>query len=158
MQNRSQKTERQKLILKIIKESRITTQTELRDALREHDMDCDQATVSRDIKELNLVRVVDESGSYHYALLEEASPTFRVSRLAILKRFIKNITCSGNIIVIQTDPGSASPVAEAIDHLGLSDIIGTVAGDNTILAIVKEGKSAKKVVEKVFTELKEKNK
>src|SRR5262245_54941107 len=149
MQSRSQKVERQRLILRIIKESQVATQTELRDALREHGMECDQATVSRDIKEMSLIRVADESGNYHYSLLEEATPAIRVSKLAIVKRFIRSVDWSGNMIVIKTDVGSASPVAEAIDHLGLSDIIGTVAGDNTIFAVVKEGRSAKKVVEKI---------
>jgi transcriptional regulator of arginine metabolism len=158
MQSRSQKVERQKLILKIIKEAQVATQTELRDALKECGMECDQATVSRDIKEMGLIRVSDEFGNYHYSLLEEATPAHRISKLAIVRRFIKNIDWSGNIIVIQTDSGSASPVAEAIDHLGVPEILGTIAGDNTIFAVVKEGKVAKKVVEKILKGEKEKSK
>ncbi|MEW6736597.1 MAG: arginine repressor [Acidobacteriota bacterium] len=148
--------ERQKLILRIIKESRIATQGELRDALKASGMECDQATISRDIKELGLIRVADELGSYHYALLEEASPTIRTSKLAILKRFIKSVDWSGNIIVIKTDSGSASPVAEAMDHLDFPEIIGTVAGDNTIFAVVKDGRTTKQVAEKILKGLKEK--
>lgn len=146
------KTERQKLILKVIQQSKVATQNELRDKLKEHTVDCDQATISRDIKELGLIRVTDEAGEYHYALLEEASPTMRTGKAEILRQFLRGVDWSGNLLVIHTDTANAHPVAEAIDHLGFSEIIGTVAGDNTILAVVKEGVSAENIARKLLQE------
>lgn len=135
--------------MKLVKESPIATQGELREALKEAGSECDQATVSRDIKELNLVRVADESGQYRYTIIEEARPLARAPKLSILKSFIRSVESSGNMLVIITDAGSASPVAEAIDRLRLPEILGTVAGENTIFAVVKERVGARKVAEKL---------
>lgn len=146
------KAERQKMILKIIREAKIATQMELREALRARGVECDQATVSRDIRELALVKVADERGRYHYTLLEEASPTLRATKLGVLKRFIKTVEWSGNIVVIKTDPGNAPAVGEALDHLAFPEIIGTVAGDNTLLVVVREGTPARKAAEKILKE------
>lgn len=146
------KAERQKMILKLIREANIATQIELRDALKARGVECDQATVSRDIRELSLVKVADDQGRYHYTLLEEASPTIRATKLSVLKRFIKTIEWSGSMIVIKTDPGNAPAVGEALDHLAFPEIIGTVAGDNTLLIVVKEGMPARKAAEKILKE------
>lgn len=152
-QLKSGKAERQKAILKLVKEQAIATQTELRDALHAHGIGCDQATLSRDMKEIGLVKVSDVGGAYHYSLLEEASPTIRSSKISVLKRFIKDVEWSGNMLCIKTDPGHAMSVGEALDHLGLTEVIGDVAGDNTLFILVKEGVRPKKVAERILKEI-----
>ena len=147
------KADRQQLIVRLIRASRIGTQSDLRDALRAHGIECDQATVSRDIKELGLVKVVDASGGYHYALRDDVSPTVHASRLADLRRLIRTVEWSGNLLVIQTGPGNAPAAGEVFDHLGLAEILGTIAGDNTLLAVVREGVPPSKVAEKILKEV-----
>jgi transcriptional regulator of arginine metabolism len=147
------KAERQKAILKIIRTTRIATQHELREALlKKFDVECDQATMSRDMKEIGLVRLSDAEGNY-YALLNGAptEPQPTTERM-LLGRLVLSVQYSGNLVVIHTDAANAHPVAEALDRLGIPDIIGTVAGDNTILAVVREGAKAKKVADRILKE------
>lgn len=152
MHNGHTKTERQKLIRRLVKDLAIATQGELREALRSAGIEVDQATVSRDIKEMGLVRVADASGGYKYSFLEQAQPGQRALRLATLKSLIRHIDWSGNLLVIHTEAASAHPVAEALDHLGVSEILGTIAGENTVLAVVREGCSAEQVAERILKE------
>jgi len=147
------KTERHGAIREIVRERHIATQTELRDALAERGFDVDQGTVSRDIKELSIVKAAGGDGGYHYALIGDVTPTSRMARISLARQMVRSAIPSGNLIVVDCGPGNASAVAEAIDHLGLADIIGTVAGDNTVLAVVREGANAKQVVEKFWKEI-----
>ena len=101
----------------------------------------------------DVVKAAGEDGAYYYALIDDVSPTVRTSRVSILRQVVRSLESSGNLIVIQCGPGNASPAAEAIDHLGFRDIIGTIAGDNTVLAVVREGVDAKQVVEKFRKEI-----
>lgn len=142
------KTDRQKTILDLIHRYPIATHSELQARLRSAGIRVDQGTLSRDIRELSLVKVAAEGG-YRYALLEEANPTLPQRGIAVIKRFMRSIECSGNQIVIKTDAGAAQPVAEAIDRLNLEELLGTVAGDNTIIAVVKEGLVSRRVVNKL---------
>ncbi len=147
MRNKHTKTERQKLIKQLVNDLVITTQSEMREALKASGVEVDQATVSRDIKELGLVRVADAS-SYRYSFLEGAQPTKQVLRLAT--QLIRRIDWSGNLLVVHTESASAHPVAEAIDHLGIREILGTIAGENTVLAVVREGCSTEQVAERIM--------
>lgn len=131
----------------------MATQSDLRSALADRGIDCDQGTVSRDIRELGLVKAAGEDGHYYYAVLDDVSPIVRTSRLAVMKQMVKTIVTSGNMMVIKCGPGNAPAVGDAIDHLGFSDIIGTVAGDDTLFAVVREGVAAKRVAEKLLKEL-----
>ncbi|MBX7222038.1 MAG: arginine repressor [Blastocatellia bacterium] len=153
MKKLQDKAERQKTILKLIKEAALATQGDLRDALKTYGIECDQATISRDIKELSLVRVTDGDGHYRYAMLEEAHASpLRAKRLDVLRRFLQGVEWSGNMLVVRTDTANAHPVAEALDHLGFEGLLGTVAGDNTIIAVVKENFSAKDVALAILKE------
>ena len=153
MQMLMRKTERQNAIVELIHGEHVATQTELRDALRARGVECDQATVSRDIRELGLVKAAGEDGGYYYATIDDVSPAVRVSRISVLRGMIKAAIPSGNLIVIKCGPGNAASVGEALDHLRLTDIIGTVAGDDTLLAVVREGVSAKRVADKLLKEI-----
>lgn len=134
-------------ILEIIKEKAIETQEELAKELRKEGFNVTQATVSRDIKELRLIKVLRDNQQYCYAEPERA--TFSSDRL--LKMFKESITSfasSENLIVIKTLSGTAPAVAEAIDSLNWNDILGTIAGDNTILIIVKSKKNVSDVIDR----------
>jgi transcriptional regulator of arginine metabolism len=148
-----QKRERQQSIVEIIRSQQVATQSELRDALKARGVACDQGTVSRDIRELGLVKAASDDGNYYYALIDDVSPAVRTTRVSVLKQMVRSATASGNLIVIRCGPGNAPAVGEAIDHLGFSDVIGTVAGDDTLLVVVREGASAKRVADKFMKEI-----
>jgi transcriptional regulator of arginine metabolism len=147
------KSERQGAILEIVRRQPVATQSELRDALAARGLECDQATVSRDIRELGLVKAAGEDGGYYYASIEDVSPAVRVSRVSVLRQMVKAVIPSGNLLVLKCGPGNGPSVGEALDHLGLAEIVGSVAGDDTLLAVVREGASAKRVAEKLLKEI-----
>lgn len=137
------RTERQRRILSVIEKSAIDTQASLQAVLSKMGIPVNQATLSRDIRELGLIKV-EEEGAYRYVsrqTLPKAAPKPRA--LATISRFIQEITFSGNMIVVRTDSGAASYVAEAIDNLQLPQLLGSVAGDNTVFFVVSaEAKTA----------------
>jgi transcriptional regulator of arginine metabolism len=133
------KFERQGVILRLVSEQELSTQTELADALREAGFDAVQTTVSRDVADLGLVKVRNEKGRLVYAP-PGAADLSRLGELAsALRRWALSIIPTGNIVVIQTPPGHANALARAIDGAGLADVAGTVAGDDTIFVAAREG-------------------
>jgi transcriptional regulator of arginine metabolism len=143
------KPARQRSILAIVHGRTVATQAELKDFLKKQGQDVDQATLSRDIKELGIVKVPVDGG-YQYALLEEANPVIPAKSGALLGRFAKRITHAGQLVVIRTDAGNASPVAEAIDHLAWSEVVGTLAGDNTVFVACRSGGAARKIAGRIM--------
>jgi transcriptional regulator of arginine metabolism len=134
------KLRRQQLILEIINENLIMTQEELSNALRVRGIRATQATISRDFKDLQLVKTPAGGDSYRYAKPQGGQPDpgriyERLRRL--FQEAVVNYDFSGNLIVIHTLPGAAQGVASALDQSGWREIIGTVAGDDTILLVVK---------------------
>ena len=128
--------ERQGAIRRLVREGAISTQSELADALHAAGHDVVQTTVSRDIRELGLVKVRGPGGRLVYALPEDArprdlGPSFR--RVAL------SVESSGNLVLVTTPSGFASALAEEIDRAEHPRILGTVAGDNTILIVAREG-------------------
>ncbi len=133
--------ERQGVILNLIREQPISTQTELADALHGAGYDVVQTTVSRDIAELGLTKVRSESGRLVYAPPGSSNgDRFRELALA-LRRWALSVEASGNIVVVLTPRGYAAPLADALDDAGHPDVIGTIAGENTILVVTREGVS-----------------
>jgi transcriptional regulator of arginine metabolism len=131
--------ERQGLILQLVREQELGTQAELAEALRVLGHDVVQTTVSRDIAELGLVKVRAASGRLVYAPPGVANGNrFRELALA-LRRWALGFAASGNLVVITTPRGYATPLADAIDDAAHPDVIGTVAGENTILVVAREG-------------------
>jgi transcriptional regulator of arginine metabolism len=147
------KADRHRAILELVRQRPLSTQGELRDALRRRGIRVDQATVSRDLRELGVVRVPDPSNGFRYGAVEELAPAVRPGGRAVLARFVRSIEAAGNLLVIKTESGTAATVGEALDRLGLKDIIGTVAGDNTIFAAVREGVRASYVLKRIRGEL-----
>ena len=127
---------RQQAILRLVRQREVATQTELVHELHEQGIEVNQSTVSRDIKDLGLVKA-PSNGSYAYALPENQNQLTR-RNWRILREFITSIDGSGHLAVVHTDSGNAHPVAEAIDRLDLAEVVGTVAGDNTLLVILRE--------------------
>ena len=125
-------------IREIIEKEPILTQEALADALRQQNIEVTQATVSRDIKELMLVKITGEDGLTKYALPQEKEAVVAKSRMErLFKDTVIKVDYSENIVVIKTLPGAANAVASTIDNARWPEIIGTVAGDDNIIAVVK---------------------
>ncbi|NLJ99854.1 MAG: arginine repressor [Clostridia bacterium] len=132
------KQERQRAILKLISESEINTQSELVDRLAVQGFKATQATVSRDIKEIGLIKVPAGKKRYRYS----TPPQHKIDNVfGRLKRMFQDsvveFDSSENLILIKTLPGTAQAVASCIDNMEWEDLLGTVAGDDAILVIAK---------------------
>lgn len=132
-----QKAARQHRIATLLAESAITSQGQLVDLLASEDVKATQATVSRDLEDLGAIKVRVPGGETVYAIPElpadQIAPSDHLRR--VLGEWVVEIGVSGNIVVLRTPPGSAHVVASAIDRSGHSDILGTVAGDDTIMVV-----------------------
>ncbi len=140
------KAKRQALIREIVEAQSIQTQEELAEALRVRGVVATQATVSRDIREMHLLKVLDENGGYRYATMEKNDTGVNDRLIRMLSDSVVEINSANNLIVIHTLPGSAHVAAEAIDNLKWSETIGTIAGDNTILVIVRSNDEVESVI------------
>lgn len=144
-----EKNKRQQLILTIIAQKPIETQLQLLQELRAKGLKVTQATVSRDIKELGLIKVPFGENSYRYAPPPEerrANPYVRLERL--FRDAVTKVDFSENLILIRTLPGAAHAVASCIDQIQWQEIIGTVAGDDTILVIVKPKEAVPEILQR----------
>jgi len=126
------KQKRRSIILHIISGDRVASQQELLDKLSRRGVRTTQATVSRDIRELGLVKVADSGNGYRY-LPGGSGPG---AAAPIAEGVVYSIAVSGNLLVVRTRPGHAQSVAAGIDSLGWSEILGTVGGDDTVLIIL----------------------
>lgn len=140
------KNARQTRILNIIAEQDIETQEELASTLRADGYNVTQATVSRDIKELRLIKTLSKNGSYKYTVSEKAEHNLGDRFVRMFVDSVISITYANNIIVIRTLSGSANVAAEAIDSMQWEEILGTMAGDNTILVVVRTNEETPMVV------------
>lgn len=128
-------------ILRLIAAQDIATQTELVEALGDAGIQAAQATISRDIAELGLVKVRGEGDRMVYAPAG-TSDRDRVRMLSrALRRWASTIRCSSNLVLITTPAGYADPLAQVIDEASHPDVLGTIAGDNTVLVVADEGLS-----------------
>lgn len=139
---------RQNTILEIISNHDVETQTELCNMLIDKGYKITQATVSRDIKDLQLVKVLTNSGRYKYVLPTAHSSGPISDRFTkIFRETILNISSSGNLILVKTLSGCGPAAGEAIDSLGITHTIGSVAGDNTVLIILDDPSNKDVVLE-----------
>ena len=142
------KARRHMAIRDIVTSHRISTQEELCQVLSALGYLVTQATVSRDIKELKLVKVSSPDG-YHYALPDVPAPRASMERMRrIFLDTVVEITDSENLVVFKTIPGSAHLVASNIDAANIPEIVGSVAGDDTIIVVVKPKEAVAKVLER----------
>ncbi|WP_459481903.1 arginine repressor [Clostridium saccharoperbutylacetonicum] len=143
------KSKRHTKILEIIGSREIETQEELAEALKKEGFDVTQATVSRDIKNLKLIKIQASSGKSKYVVSAGEHKNI-IDRLSnILVNTVLSVENVDKMVVIKTITGSAPIAAEAIDNLESADIAGTVAGDNTIFILVRSVESAEDLVEKI---------
>lgn len=143
------KSKRHTKILEIISSKEIETQEDLAEALKLDGFDVTQATVSRDIKTLKLIKVQGSNGKSKYVVSsgEEKNIVDRLSN--ILSNTVVSVENIDKMVVIKTISGSGSAAAEAIDNLEGTDIAGTVAGDNTIFILVRSLEKAEELVAKI---------
>ena len=143
------KSSRHNLILEIIETMDIETQEELAEELKRRGVKVTQATVSRDIKELRLLKVLSENGGYKYATVERAEKGMNDRFARILAESIVNIESVNNLIVISTLSASANAAGEAIDSMKWSEVLGTIAGDNTLLIIARSNEAVESVLGRI---------
>ncbi|HZK26536.1 MAG TPA: arginine repressor [Thermoclostridium sp.] len=135
-------------ILELIDNYDIETQDELVEKLKEHGMDVTQATVSRDIKELRLVKVTNKEGKSKYKSMNNDPGVVSDKLITILRGGYVLSDYANNILVIKTLPGMAQAVASAVDSLVWEDIVGTIAGDDTIMIVTRAERIAEELQER----------
>ena len=137
------KSQRQAKIMEIISTSNVETQEQLLDALQKEGFRGTQATISRDIKELRIVKELTSMGTYRYTTSSaEVSGSFSSRLNTIFKECVIGIDYAQNIIVVRTLPGLASAAGSAIDAMNLSLVVGTLAGDDTVMVVMRDNNAA----------------
>ena len=137
------KSQRQAKIIEIISNTNVETQEQLLAALQQAGFTSTQATISRDIKELRIVKELTSFGTYRYTTAaRELSGTFSNRLNSIFKECVTGFDYSMNIIVIHTLPGLASAAASALDAMKMSVVLGTLAGDDTVMVVMRDSNSA----------------
>lgn len=137
------KNSRQEKILELISTHDIETQEQLLQALKEHGFPVTQATISRDIKQLRLVKKTGPHGSMRYEISETNSmPEFSSTIEKIFKQSVVQYSCAQNLVVIKTLPGLASAACSAIDQMALPTVLGSIAGDDTAFIAMRDSASA----------------
>ena len=132
------KIQRHAAILRIVRERRIESQDELREALSEEGFVVTQATLSRDIRELGLAKLADPQGGAYYAHPHRAA--LRPDLGQVLPALLVSVDGVGPLLVLKTASGSAGAVTEALDQAGWGEVMGTIAGDDTVLVITRSQK------------------
>ena len=140
------KANRQALIREIVENQVVQTQEELAEKLSERGMVVTQATVSRDIKEMHLFKVLSDGGVYRYATMDKGGQGVSDRLIRMLSDSVLEVVSANNLIVVRTLPGSAHVAGEALDSLKWPEVLGTIAGDNTILVIVRSNEEVDAVV------------
>jgi len=130
----------------MIEKYEIETQEELAEKLKEVGMDVTQATVSRDIKELRLLKVMTKDEHYKYAPISQADGAISNRLLTIFTESFASCDYANNIVVVKTLPGMAQASASAVDSLKWAEIVGTIAGDDTIMIVCRAEKIAEELV------------
>ena len=137
------KTQRQAKIMEIISNQDVETQEQLLDALRAAGFNSTQATISRDIKELRIIKELTNFGTYRYTTsAKEVSGSFSSRLNTIFRECVTDFDYAQNLMVIKTIPGLASAAGSAIDAMNMSVVIGTLAGDDTVLVVMRDTNAA----------------
>jgi|LSQX01.3.fsa_nt_gb transcriptional regulator of arginine metabolism len=144
----SMKYNRQAKILEIIENEVIETQEEIAEKLKQLGMDVTQATISRDIKELRLIKVMSADNRYKYAPFSKTENVVINRLITIFAESYVSSDYANNIVVVKTLPGMAQASASAIDSLSLTEIVGSIAGDDTVMIVCRAEKIAEELVEK----------
>jgi len=144
------KAARQELILRIIEENEIENQSQLLEALKKHGIVSTQATVSRDIRELRLIKELTPGGGYRYvAPAKKEISNYSAKLRTILKECVTSFDSAQNIVVLKTLPGLAPAACSAIDGMAIKNLVGTLAGDDTAFLAMKDAESARAFCEEI---------
>ena len=137
------KSKRQEEILRIIEEVDVETQDQLLEQLRLRGVTSTQATISRDIKELHLIKELTGYGTYKYVVSERKTSLNFAGRLrTIFKEGVTSFDVAQNIVVVKTMPGLASAACAAVDGMEIPDLVGSLAGDDTAFLVMRDTESA----------------
>ena len=128
------KNARQEMIIKLIKEHDISTQEELTAKVKAAGVEATQATCSRDIKELGIIKITMPDKTTKYAVLDRTGDVAPGRLLAVFANSLISVQSAMNMLVIKTLPGMAAAAASALDSMHLEDVVGTIAGDDTVFA------------------------
>ena len=134
---------RQGQILKLVQQQQVHTQEEIAEELAKRGVPATQVTLSRDLRELGLVKT--PSG---YRELSREEPS--TDAVGVISEFVIDMRCAQNLIVLKTDPGHANPVASALDHTAWAEVVGTIAGDDTVLVITPDHAAAEQLRERLL--------
>lgn len=146
------KSERQQAILSIIAQREIETQEQLLEALKDTGIDATQATISRDIKQLRLVKELSSTGGYKYTAVQHRTDPGMEGRLrTIFRESVTSFDLAQNIVVLKTLPGLANAAAAALDSMELPELVGTLAGDDTAILIMRTNASAQAFCDEAHT-------
>ena len=143
------KNQRQQLILELIDQHRVTTQEELADRLRGKGYHVTQATISRDIRELNLTKVPASDGGQRYASLTKDSEDLGDKFIRVLRDGFVSMDKAQNMLVIRTVSGMAMAVAAAVDAMHFDQVLGCIAGDDTIMCAIRSVDETLQVMGKI---------
>ena len=135
-------------ILELIERHEIETQDELAEKLREIGVEVTQATISRDIRELRLVKVLSGEGRYRYASVNQDAASMSDRLLIILREAFVSSDYANNILIVKTLPGMAQAVASSVDALGWYEVVGTIAGDDTLMIVCRAERFAEELMER----------
>lgn len=144
------KETRQQAILELVSRRTVATQAQLQGLLRRQGHAVDQATLSRDVRELGLVKTSDGAGRPRYATVEAVAPPRHPRPESLVARLVRQVEPSGNLVVVKTAAGEANPVALALDRLDWPEVAGTVAGDDTLILVVRGKARAAKVAHRIL--------
>ena len=145
----SAKQQRQAALQQILRETVVHSQAELQARLRQRHIRVSQATLSRDIKELGLIKTPLQDQRYRYAMPEEKVQERRYDRLQLaFAHFVRCYDHAGHLLVVKTSPGTAHAVAVDLDAMQWDDIVGTIAGDDTILVVTRSARAVRRLHER----------
>ena len=143
------KTRRQAKILELIQRNDVETQEELSAYLVREGFQVTQATVSRDIRELKLTKIAMDNGKQKYAVITDADSGMMEKYARVLREGFISMDLAKNIVVIKTVSGMAGAVCAAIDAMKFQEMVGSIAGDDTIMCIIRDDEEAVKIMKKL---------
>ncbi|MFR6056797.1 MAG: arginine repressor [Eubacteriales bacterium] len=143
------KKDRQKVVLDLINEFEIDTQEELTAKLNERGIEVTQATISRDINELNLIKIAGKAKKYKYAQIDIKNAALSEKIVSLFREIVVSITCVNNLIVVKTLSGNAQAAGMVIDKMNIPQVLGSIAGDDTLLIVTKSNTDADIMIKKL---------
>ena len=143
------KSNRHQKIIELVDNYEIETQEELADRLRQEGFQVTQATVSRDIRDLKLTKIPSEDGRQRYTVHQNIGTTMNDKYIRVLKDGFLSMDMAQNILVIKTVAGMAMAVAAAVDAMEFNEVVGTIAGDDTIMCAIRTTEDTTKVMDKI---------